>query len=75
MDNEEKILSVLEALAGSVKRIESDIAEMKDDIAEMREDIEVLRDESAVTRGVTDQLLECWTERFGEPVPVPLLID
>ena len=52
MNNEEKILTMLEDIDKRLDKIEDDISEIKDD--------------AAITRGTTNELLDCWTERFGK---------
>ena len=65
MNNEEKILSMLEGLVGSVAELKEDVAELKEDVAELREDVAELREESAITRDALNQLLDNWAARFG----------
>ena len=63
MNNEEKILSALEALSNCIDAFEAGVNERLDRI---EDDISIIKEEATVTRGATDQLLECWMERFGE---------
>jgi hypothetical protein len=56
MNNEEKILSMLEVVVRRLDGIEEDMAEIKE--------------YSTETRDATDQLLECWADFLEEQVLV-----
>ena len=80
MNNEEKILSALETLAGGMTEINTRLDGMDKRLDGMDKrldgidtrldnieaDIVIIKEEATITRGATDQLIECWVERFGE---------
>ena len=70
MNNEDKILSALEVLGGRIDALTESVSTQFSDVNKrldkIEDDVLIVKEETAVTRGVTDQLLECWVERFGD---------
>ena len=73
MNNEEKILAKLEAIDNritvmqeDIAQLKEDVAELKEDMSEVKEDVAELREDAVITRDICNQLLGCWTEKFGE---------
>ena len=64
MNNEEKILVLLEQMNGRLDKLEQDVAAVKEDAAVIREDAEV-------TRCATNTLLD-WAEQAQLEVEIPL---
>ncbi|HIW73834.1 MAG TPA: hypothetical protein H9684_05890 [Firmicutes bacterium] len=64
MNNEEKILVLLEQMNGRLDKLEQDAAAVKEDVAVIREDAEV-------TRCATNTLLD-WAEKAQLEVEIPL---
>ena len=75
MDNEEKILSALDALAAGVYRrldgVDRRLDKIESDIVEVKADIVEIKYEATETRGVANQILD-WVEEASEKVHVPL---
>ena len=78
MNNEEKILSLLEQMNGRLdmleqgqKEIRSDVNVLKTDMTAVKEDIEVMKEDSAVTRNGVNTLLD-WAEQAEVEVKIPL---
>ena len=85
MNNEEKILSMLEALTGAVSQVQSDIVTlkvdivtMKGDIVTMKGDIEAIKDDLTevkedveITRSAANLVLD-WADRAQKIVNIPL---
>ena len=78
MNNEEKILSLLEQMNGRLdmleqgqKEIRSDVNVLKTDMTAVKEDIEVMKEDSAVTRNGVNTLLD-WAEQAEIEVKIPL---
>jgi len=65
MNNEEKILNVLEVIQGSIKVIQNDISDIKEDIAILKEDSEEFRSN-------LNTLIE-WSDDVGKLMQVDLV--
>ena len=63
MNNEEKILSMLEALTNDVSGLKADMAELKEDVAELKEDM-------TVVKGAVEYIVD-WADAVGKMVQVP----
>ena len=83
MNNEERIISMLEGmktdiadlnskvdvLIGDVSELKEDSAILKEDVAVLKEDVAVLKEDSEVTRYATNKLLD-WAERVEKTVSI-----
>ena len=71
MNNEEKILSVLEEVKTRLDKIEFDLAEVKEDLAEVKEDLAEVKEDLAevkeygrATGAAIDQIVD-WIEKVS----------
>ena len=71
MNNEEKILSILEQMQKDVSGLKEDVASLKQGQAEIREELETIKEDTAITREATNTLLD-WAEKAQVQISIPL---
>lgn len=78
MNNEEKILKILETMQGQIGTMQGQMSKMdarldrlESDVKEMREDVEVIKEDIQVTRVATNTLLD-WAEKVEVQIRIPL---
>lgn len=85
MNNEDRILSLLEQMNGRLDKLEQgqsqlcadvsalkeDVAVLKTDVATLKEDVETIKEDAHITREATNTLLE-WAEQAQVEVKIPL---
>ncbi len=85
MNNEEKILAILEQMNGRLDKLEQgqnalradvsvlkeDVAVLKEDVSVLKEDVEVIKEDAQVTRCAANALLD-WAEQAQVEVKIPL---
>lgn len=85
MNNEEKILGILEQMQGQMTtmndrlekleqgqaELRADVAGLKQGQAEIREELEIIKEDTAVTREATNTLLD-WAEKAEVQIRIPL---
>ena len=78
MNNEEKILALLEQMNGRLdtmdKRFDTmdkRLGKLEQDVATIKEDVEIIKDDARITRSAANTLLE-WAEQAQVEVKIPL---
>lgn len=71
MNNEEKILNILEKMDARLSKLEQGQAKLEQAQAKMQEDMEMIKEDVAITRTATNTLLD-WAEKAEVQIRIPL---
>jgi predicted nuclease with TOPRIM domain len=71
MNNEEKILSILEQMQGQMNTMNDRLEKLEQGQAEIREELDVIKEDTAITREATNTLLD-WAEKAEVQIRIPL---
>ena len=71
MNNENKILSMLETLTSDMAELKTDVAELKTDVAELKTDMAEVKEKLTEVHGTTELLVE-WADIVGSQMGVSL---
>ncbi len=71
MNNEEKILSILEQMQGQMNTMNDRLEKLEQGQAEIREELDVINEDTAITREATNTLLD-WAEKAEVQIRIPL---
>ena len=71
MNNEERILTMLEAIQKDITTINDRLDTLQEDVATMKEDMAELKEAHEATRSGVNSLLE-WAEECGNVIKFPL---
>lgn len=71
MNNEEKILSILEQMQGQMNIMNDRLEKLEQGQAEIREELDVIKEDTAITREATNTLLD-WAEKAEVQIRIPL---
>lgn len=86
MNNEEKILGMLEQVVGRLDKVDSRLDKleqgqadttarldkMQEDIKIIKEDIDIIKEDGAITRGATNALVK-WVEQAEVQIRIPFI--
>ena len=64
MNNEDKILSMLEVLTTDMAELKTDMAKVKADVAELKTDMEEVKEKLTIVHGSMEHLIE-WADHVG----------
>ena len=70
MNNEEKILEVLEQVVSRLDKVDSRLDKVDSRLDKMEADIETIKEDAAVTRTATNTLLD-WAEKAEVQIRIP----
>ena len=71
MNNEEKILALLEQMNGRLDTMDARLDKMECGLASLREDVEIIKEDVQITRNAANTLLD-WAEQAQVEVKIPL---
>ena len=71
MNNEEKILSILEQMQGQMNTMNDRLEKLEQGQAEIREELDVIKEDTAITREASNTLLD-WAEKAEVQIRIPL---
>ena len=71
MNNEEKILSILEQMQGQMNTMNDRLEKLEQGQAEIREELDVIKEDTAIPREATNTLLD-WAEKAEVQIRIPL---
>lgn len=71
MNNEEKILALLEQMNGRLDTMDGRLDRLERDVAALKEDVEIIKEDTEITRCATNTLLD-WAEQAQVEVKIPL---
>ena len=71
MNNEEKILALLEQMNGRLDTMDGRLDRLERDVAALKEDVEIIKEDTEITRCATNTLLD-WAEQAQVEVKTPL---
>jgi hypothetical protein len=71
MNNEEKILALLEQMNGRLDTMDGRLDRLERDVAALKDDVEIIKEDTEITRCATNTLLD-WAEQAQVEVKIPL---
>ena len=71
MNNEEKILELLEQMNGRLDKMDGRLDKLEKDVVALKENVEVIKEDTEITRYATNTLLD-WAEQRQIEVKIPL---
>lgn len=71
MNNEEKILAILEQMQIEQRKTNERLDKLEQDVSAIKEDVEIIKEDTEITRCATNTLLD-WAEQAQLEVKIPL---
>ena len=71
VNNEDKILAMLEKMDSRLERLEGDVSTLKGDVSTLKGDVSILKEGQAEIRDTVNRLAE-WADECGYVVKFPL---